>query len=164
MCTKKILVVVAVIAVFFTACKENNKDAITDIFEHSAQRNVDSDFIVYPPSGEYGANILSDDVTSVNRKGYYTMRADVPKGMSLKIVLRDGEWFIEGAPATPFNWKIGEYDDINLCQEFTVKESGKTCDLKLDFDAKSFSEYITIEYYENGSETPTKTKNLYVVN
>jgi hypothetical protein len=98
----------------------------------------------------------------------YSMKVNVPKGMSLKIVIKGGLWFYQAMPNGPVNWKISEYDDRNLRQEFTVIESGKSSDLKIHFSANSMYsedpvEYITIEYYENNATTPTKTKQLYIL-
>ena len=138
-------------------------------FETYIQSFIDSNFyqqtsfITYPATGKYGANILSDEVTSVNRyEASYSMKADVPEGMRLTIVLKDGSWFYTAIPA-PLNWQVSEYDDNNLRQEFVVIESGKPCDLEFSPDTKSDESYITIEYYENGATTPTKTKKLYVL-
>jgi hypothetical protein len=134
--------------------------------------------ISYPETGLYGGiNILSDAVTSVtkvNNDGipFYSMSADVPKGLSLKIIIRNehdvnavGAWAIWIAPDQPVNWKMGQYDSENQSQEFTIMEYENQSDLKMLFAAPNFTDepqYITIEYYENGSETPTKVKRLYM--
>ena len=117
-------------------------------------------FIDYSATGAHGANILSNAVTSVKANDYYSMKADVPKGMSLKIVLKDGIWAYEVSSDEPVNWKVSQYD--NLRQEFIVIKSGKLSDLKIEFWS-TFGKYITIEYYENGDKTPTKTKILEII-
>jgi hypothetical protein len=123
-------------------------------------------FITYPATGLYGVNILSDDVTEVqltnNGPGaprfIGSMKADVPTGLSLTIVLSGGTWGYSTSPG-PSNWTVSAYDNNTQSQKFTVTESGKISDLELAF--LSTPPYITIEYYENGDTTPTKTKLLY---
>ena len=125
-------------------------------------------FITYPATGLYGVNILSDDVTEIEVPSpgpgvHFTcsMRADVPLGLSLVIILKseDAEWFYEMMPNAPINWTIGEYYSNPQHQKFTVTESGKMSDL--NFGVFTTPSNITIEYYENGDTTPTKTKLLY---
>ena len=134
--------------------------------------------ISYPETGLYGGiNILSDAVTSVtkvNNDGipFYSMSAEVPRGLSLKIIIRNGPdvdtggaWAIWAGPDHPINWWVGLYNSENQSQEFTILEYGKQNDLKLQFHSKKFTDepqYITIEYYENGSEAPTKVKRVYL--
>jgi hypothetical protein len=124
-------------------------------------------FITYPETGLYGVNILSDNVTSVQtgHGHFYSMKADVPEGFSLKIVIKDGIWYFMAMPA-PINWTVSVYDYNNKNQVFTVTESGKPNDLSFSADEGILDEnnnpYITIEYYENGSVMPSKTKRLYL--
>jgi hypothetical protein len=125
--------------------------------------------INYPATGLYGVNILSDDVTEIEaqvswpEQPHFTcsMSAEVPTGLSLVIVLKkeDTDWLCEMSPNAPINWTIGEYDENTQSCKFTVTESGKISDLK--FGVLNVPSYITIEYYENGVTTPTKTKLLY---
>jgi hypothetical protein len=143
-------------------------------FESYVQSFIDSDLypltalINYPATGLYGINILADNVTEVeitDDEFPCSMRAEVPSGLSLTIILRgDADWFYEWEATV--NWTIStlDYDpetEIST-QIFTVKESGKISDMELLFDySKNTPSYITIEYYENGATTPTKTKILY---
>lgn len=142
--------------------------------------NTDPDArITYPATGLYGVNILSDEVTSVTKLTFegeniypiYSMNADVPRGLSLRIVLKNGpyadsngSWYLFSY-SDPFNWQISQYDSELQLQEFAVK--GKQGDMRLGFITERFggindSMYVTIEYYENGSVTPTKVKKLYL--
>ena len=147
--------------------------------------------ITYPATGLYGVNILSDEVTSVTRLAwdkenvspYYSMNADVPRGMSLRIVVRNvrhedsvGAWAsscdIFYLEPDKYNWQINYIDNEYTIPEFALK--GKQSDLKIGFtvdkvgtykyDDNDLITYIMIEYYENGSITPTKTKKLYIGN
>ncbi|MDR0798786.1 MAG: hypothetical protein LBN18_03390, partial [Dysgonamonadaceae bacterium] len=142
-------------------------------FESYVQAFLDQDlypqtlFITYPASGEDGPNILSDAVMSVQaNQGSYSMKADVPEGLSLKIVLKGGLWYYRSVPA-PLNWRVSVYDEVNQRQEFTVIENGKPTELwflpdRGAWDAETKASYITIEYYENGVAVPTKVKKLKI--
>ena len=145
--------------------------------------------ITYPAAGIYGVNILSDEVTSLssliweneNVYPYYSMIADVPRGMSLRIVLKSvrygddiGGWvstcYLTYLEPDKYNWQINYIDNDYTTPEFTL--NGKQSDYKVGFTVDKVGgyksgnydlvTYIVIEYYENGSVTPTKTKKLYI--
>jgi len=122
--------------------------------------------ITYPATGSHGVNILSEDVTSVKKSDIYSMKAEVPEGMSLKIAVKDGIWSYVAIPF-PLNWFVSEYNSANKSQEFTVVESGKPNDLNFRPGSGALSEngqyYFTVEYYENGSATPTKVKKVRIL-
>jgi len=120
--------------------------------------------IIYPATGLYGQNILSDEFTRLD-KPYVSnnvcgsMRAEVPKGLSLKIVIRGQGWGTEGGPNSPINWIVSPYNNATQSGEFTVTESGKFSDLVfVRFGNNPIA--ITIEFYENGATTPTKIKQI----
>jgi hypothetical protein len=132
------LVTIAIILFFFTGC--HKKDSIT-----------------YPDTGKYGVNILSDQITSVSTDKEYSMTAVLPKGASVTVILKNGEWFY--TPSA--NWEVTEYNDDTQTQEFTVLGDGKTADIQIYFDSKSENgSFITVEYYENKAHSPTKIKKL----
>jgi len=94
------------------------------------------------------------------------MRAEVPDGFSLKIVIRGGRWSFVISPLPVHNWSWNMYNDNEQRQEFTVTESGSFSDLAFlwksgTLDEETGYDYIIIEYYENGAQTPTKIKKLY---
>ncbi len=111
---------------------------------------VPSNSIEYPEFSNYGENVLYGDKTSFNSG--LSLSANLPKGTSLKIVIKGGIWYYRVMPNGPINWTISDYS--NEQQTFVVTESGKSCDLSIEFDSGTH----TIEYYENNSLTPTKTK------
>jgi hypothetical protein len=121
--------------------------------------------ITYPATGANDKkNILSDDITEVSKDITYSMKADVPKGFSLKVVIKDGLWFYESF--SPDNWSITTYIDDTQSQIFTIKESGKSSDLSILFSTGTLDEnsqtYVTVQYFENGATTPAKEKRLYL--
>jgi len=134
----------ATLLLIFTGCKDNDSVPIT-----------------YPAIGTYGDNILSEQVTSVAIDTKYSMKAVLPKGASLKIILKDGYWYY--LLSNP-DWSITEYSNDYKSQEFTVIGDKKTADLHVKFEGEELiaGSYITVEYYENGAKTPTKIKKLQI--
>ena len=107
--------------------------------------------IEYPEFSSYGENILFGDKTEFGSK--LSLAANLPKGSSLKIVIKGGIWAFFINPDGPINWSNNIYRFETEQQTFTAIESGKRCDLKFDFFTGD-----TIEYYENNSATPTRIK------
>jgi len=88
------------------------------------------------------------------KPGRKIIRTDSSKGTTLKIIIKGGLWYYQSLPNGPVNWTITDYD-FNLQQQtFTSTESGKSCDLIIQFDPSIH----TFEYYENNSTIPTRTK------
>lgn len=117
--------------------------------------------IVYPEFSDYGRNILFGEIDTFDFHTSYSLAAEVPKGGSLKIVLEGGIWFYQSMPNGPVNWDIAEYNFSLKKQTFEIIEPGEPSDLIIEFDVVESND-ITLLYYENGSETPTKIKNLYI--
>ena len=122
-------------------------------------------FITYPAQGAYGDNILSGEMTSVVAGESYSMTADVPSGFSLKVVLKGGEWSYQGLPM-PINWEANVYKPE--IQEFRVIESGKLSDLRFypgrgEWNSADEKFYTTVEFYENNSNAPVRTKKLEIL-
>jgi hypothetical protein len=109
-----------------------------------------SNNIEYPEFSNYGENILFGDKTKIG-----SMAANLPKGTTLKIVIKGGIWIFWIDPDGPVNWSYNSYSFDKEQQTFTAIESGKSCDLKF----MSFSG-DTIEFYENNSVTPTRIKTF----
>ena len=121
--------------------------------------------IVYPEFSEYGENVLYGDKSLFNNSLDYSLAAYLPKGSSLVIKLSGGIWFYRAMPNGPVNWKISEYNSQMKTQTFTAVQSGASCDLALqlgfDQDSTNLGGGILIEYFENGSETPTRSKMVF---
>jgi hypothetical protein len=121
--------------------------------------------INYPKVGKYGLNILADDFVEAKKteggRYEYSVKADLTAGNShLKIMMKpanDGEHPIWGGwnQGSDENWKISNVGSQFTC---TVYESGKVADASVIF----FDDCI-IEFYENGATTPTKVKEIKVI-
>ena len=120
--------------------------------------------ISYPATSGYGQNILSDQFTTIKLPKdkepavQYSMAASLPAGTRLKVVLKGGVWGYRTMPNGPVNWTVSQYDDVKHEQTFTVTETGKSADINIQF---SYSDTLSVEFYENNAATPTKVKRLY---
>jgi len=126
--------------------------------------------IEYPEYSDYGENILFDGKSNFKTNHDYSLAANLPIGVSLEIILRGGMWYYQFAPNGPVNWKVSQYNYTDKSQIFTSIESGKTCDLIIQFEYSSGndtinptgSDSIIVEFYENLVEVPNKTKVIYL--
>lgn len=122
--------------------------------------------IEYPVNTIYGDNILSESIDTLNSWEFYSLSAKLPAGNSLHIRLSGSSWAYIVMPDAPINWDADNYNDISNTQNFYSKEKGKNCMLKIEFfvdeSNKESGETITIEYFENGSEVATKTRQIHV--
>jgi len=118
--------------------------------------NTSGTNISYPPTGNSGENILSDSVKVTRSGKIYSIKADVPLGKALRVVLKGGTWVCVNPPA-PVNWTLGTYDSVNKSQEFTVTESAKLNDMAITFTTNGT---YTLEYYENNAVTPTRVRTF----
>ncbi|NLJ82485.1 MAG: hypothetical protein GX330_05100 [Bacteroidales bacterium] len=137
---------------------EKHIQTFIDNTTYQFSKNID-----YPEFSTYGENILYGEKTSFSddwsSDWNLSLAANLPKGASLKIIIKGGLWSYEALPNKPVNWTISEYD-FNLQQQtFTATESGKNCDLIISFEE---SGTYTIEYYENNSTIPTRTKTINI--
>ncbi|MFW5872887.1 MAG: hypothetical protein ACOCVN_02760 [bacterium] len=131
--------------------------------------------IQYPENSNYGENILYPGKNNFKTFNNYSLAADLPIGTNLKVVLKGGNWYYQTMPNGPINWDVSNYDHALKIQEFTSKEGGKSCDLKIGFSIEQpqaggdstnweliTKDTITVEFYENNSGVPTKTKMIYI--
>lgn len=116
-----------------------------------------TNYIDYPEYSDYGENVLFSD-KEVFSSNLLSLAAELPRGTSLKIVIKNGQWSYVQLPNAPINWKASNYDNVNETQTFTVQESGKASDLIISFQSGNH----VIEYYENGAQTPTRIKNIEI--
>ena len=130
---------------------------ITDFVANSPYTITNN--IIYPEMGRYGTNALFGDATTI-KVGTYSLAADLPKGTSLKIVVTSERVAFSFFPDVPINFTLSG-------STLTSVESGQQCDIKIEVrPAYSFFDYqnknITIEIYENGATTPTRTKIIEI--
>ncbi len=153
----------------------SNFEKYVEIFRDSTDYDYPG-LTEYPEYGEYGENILYADNTDFKTKTPYSMAANLSVGTGLKVILTGGLWGIQILPVGPKNWTKSQYNVSDQSQVFTSTETGKDCDLKMLFTIPQISkgdtidpphgiitkDTILIEYYENMSEMPTKSKTIYI--
>lgn len=132
-----------------------NFEKYVRIFLDSSKYQITNQ-IVYPEFSNYGENILFGEKTIFTSN--MSLAAELPKGASLKIVIKNGMWYYRNDPCGPVNWTISEYNYGLQQQTFTVTESGKSCDVFILFNPGTH----VIEYYENNSVTPTRIKTILI--
>jgi hypothetical protein len=122
--------------------------------------------IEYPEFSDYGENILCGDKSVFQQEKEYSMAAAIPVGAELTVRLSGGLWGYQTLPDGPVNWDVSHYDWNTETQTFTAIESGTSCDLKIMFmyhtDSTLTGDGILVEYFENRSDTATRTKMITV--
>jgi hypothetical protein len=121
-------------------------------------------FIAYPEFSGYGENILYGDKSIFREEHDYTMAAEIPVGGSLMIRLSGGLWGYRTMPDGPVNWDVSSYDWDTESQTFTSIESGTGCDMNIIFwsELDSTSATILVEYYENQTDSVTRSKFITI--
>lgn len=114
--------------------------------------------IVYPEHSTLGYNILYGDITSFDGMGTLSVAANIPKGASLKIITRNRKWYY--AVGSMVNWTMTSDPENTQSKILTATESGKNCDMVIDLFGPNCNGPMIIEYYENNSITPTRTKTI----
>jgi hypothetical protein len=112
--------------------------------------------IEYPSTSNIGENILNDAVTSIDAYVKYSLATILPNGASLTIKMSGGIWYYR--VDNNLNWNVSSFDFNNNSQSFTSDQDVNSCDLQIEFEPG----IITIEYFENGATSATKTKQLTV--
>ena len=116
--------------------------------------------IVYPSSSPYGENILDIPITQINADINYSLAAILPENTNLKITISGVSstflWAYDIGSVT--NWNITPYDVNANSQSFTSILSDSACDLRVVFSKGT----VIIDYFENGADTPTITKQLII--
>ena len=110
--------------------------------------------ITYPATGEYGVNLLAPDVTSFTDGSF---RADVPSGMSLRIVMTMTAGSVPWGFFQQGCWTFDIYDSANERQEFRITRGDQSCDMHMFLDPGTTAH---IEYFENGAATAVRSKDV----
>jgi hypothetical protein len=115
--------------------------------------------ISYPETSAQGKNILNDSFSAATlQKHIYSLSASLAAGASLKIRITgdpNGMWYFY--TGTGVNWSITTFSSADITQEFTSEEGGTDCDLSFYFGKAGT---YTIDYFENGSANPVKTRKI----
>ena len=130
----------------------------------SSCEDDDEPEIKYRETGFYGENLLMKGKTQYNAANV-SLHAWIPDGKKLKIVITGkstvdhgnyltGVWYI--LSGTGNNWAISNFDRSTFTQTFQSIDGGITCEYSMTFEKGSFQ----IDYYENGSTSPTTTKTV----
>ena len=127
--------------------------------------------IIYPETGFYGDNILFQEKTTYSKREN-SLQCKLPSGKSITIKITgktvvfsngglvpsipSGIWYYD--PGTINNWAVTNWDNTTYTQTFSSIDGGLTCAAKMMFDKGTFQ----IDYFENGSSSPSLTKTITV--
>jgi hypothetical protein len=114
--------------------------------------------INYPKNGKYGLNVLSDS-NKVFHAGFYSLSASLPKGMSLKI-----KYISTGYKAiyqsSIIGWTLDSEMDMTTRTSYLILNAdGNTQIVDAKMELTSTDSFV-INFYENNSLNPTKTKTI----
>lgn len=124
--------------------------------------------IVYPENGFYGKNFLDPNYIE-GSSGSHSFSATLPKGTSLKIVMtalqieRDENGFAytwSFSSTSINNWYITTYNRDTNIQTFEVISNSANSNINIFMPNEPIT--VRVDYYENGSEIPTRTKIVEV--
>ena len=121
--------------------------------------------ISYPDNGNFGKNLLSEnDITIFTSYGiYYSLRIDKEVDSTVKVIFPipsgsySNMWFWTPSKLTGWYEGPGSSGDVGGYRNFITKTGSTHSDLEIYFRG---SESVTIEIYENGDTTPTRTKTI----
>ncbi|MCK9220138.1 MAG: hypothetical protein M0P47_08835 [Bacteroidales bacterium] len=118
--------------------------------------------ITYPVTGIFGNNILNmADSTVINPQLEFSFAANLQTDATLKIIMTNlsssskASWFF--ISASNQNWNISDYD-TTLNQQTFSSNKGSSLDLSMVFS--DVSGECKIDFYENNSQSPTKSRYL----
>ena len=124
--------------------------------------------IVYPVEGFNGLNLLAVENTSFQADGKYSMRAILEKGTSLRVRIVGNNWSREIGQGDT-GWMVGDWDagreDIERGVPFTSARTGSIdfkINLTLPIQGGLYTDEIKFEIYENGSNSPSRTKVIKI--
>jgi hypothetical protein len=122
-------------------------------------RFVFSKKIAFPDRGEFGCNLLSENIENQYiRKGKYSICTIIKKGqVRIKIISLDKKhWHFR--PSELGNWNYELFNDEEYTQEFSANKIGKF-DMGLLFDSGK----VKIEIYEDSLQDPTYIRSFQIV-
>jgi hypothetical protein len=122
---------------------------------------ITGSIIEYPEIGLYGKNILSLSTTIYTGElpNWHSFAANLPNNISLIIKvtsLCENLWYY--SMGSNVNMTVENIDLVDSTQIFRTVKTGEPCDLQIFFKPGTF----LIEYFENNSEAPTRSKTITV--
>ena len=145
-------------ALGITAVVPDFEHYVNEFIAHSGYTPVKH--ITYPNTTSFGDNLLSESVTEIETMTEYPLSALIPRGMSLKVVLRGGLWYYNSDHEGITNCHVSDYDFQNHQQTLTSTASDVTFGMIMqDFSAGT----LYIDIYENKATVPTRTKTITVL-
>ena len=122
--------------------------------------------ITYPSSGNYGDNLLrNESITLSTSSGtYYSLRVEKEVGSIVKIIFPipndsslNNMWWWSSSNVSNWYEGSGSSGDVGGNRIFITESRAIHSDMKIYF---SGSQSVSIEIYENGVTTPSRTKTL----
>ncbi len=116
--------------------------------------------IEYPTDGHYGVNILDESTTTFYLAPTYSLHAKLPDENSIKIVFTNtstnilSEWW-GYTLGSDVNLILSPYNESTGVQTFESVDGALEIDLSMNFGGNGSA---TVDIYENGASTPTRTK------
>ncbi|MDQ2180849.1 hypothetical protein [Marinifilum sp. D714] len=145
---------------------KENTDKVLDAIEEvklgvdeiSAMDGSNIKTIKYPPSGEFGTNIL-DKTKGEYKIGTHSMRVEIPKGQTIVVKVSGKNWQFPVFQSIP-GWKHFDLktDKGETSRKFKSVKTG-IVDLEIYLVDKG---KIDLSIFENGSELPSWEKTLKV--
>jgi hypothetical protein len=116
--------------------------------------------IEYPTDGHYGVNILDESTTTFYLAPEYSLHAKLPEESSIRIVFTNTssnvtseDWWMQSS--SNVNLIVSNKNEISGAQTFESVDGALEIDLRMGFTGDGTA---TIDIYENGASTPTRTK------
>ena len=136
----------------------NNFKEYIDHFITNSSYTYSSPF-EFPLSTENGLNVLDPEMLEFQIITGYSFAVQMPGAGKIEVRMHKtegpGGWWYQ--PFHTYGWNVSNFDFSANEQVFTSILNGVTIDLPMEF-----SEYgkANVEYYYNGSETPSITKTI----
>lgn len=136
----------------------NNFDEYVNYFITHSAYHYSTPF-EYPASTSNGPNVLLPDLLKFQLITGYSFAVDMPGAGKITIKMTriqgQGIWWYQ--PTHTYGWNVSQYNLSTNEQFFTSTLNDVTIDLPMEFSENGKA---LIEYYYNGSETPSMTKTI----
>ncbi len=124
--------------------------------------------IIYPDAGRHGINLLAPGNTNFDLGGPYSLAAELEEGATLRVRIIGYNWSF-GIGQTETGWIVSEWQEwgeafLESGRDFTSSRSGEL-DFRINLDSRLtgvIDGKVRLEFYENGSTTPTRLKEINI--